>query len=405
MFSLTAKSGTIASCARSAGTSGIPSLRASATSVHSLERLRQPDGPGGVMAWMSGDHVGQLVHPVPGEPGDTEDLAAVDVQVERRAGGGRGRRAAPARPASPGARPPGPGKSGSTSAPTISCARPRWSTSDTGSVCDDAPGAQDRDAVGDLEDLVQAGARRRGRWCRSAAPPAPSRAAARPRRGGGPRSARRARARRRLRASPAARPRSRRPSAGRASPRRAGYGCRSRRRSARGSGRSPGPARPANAAAEAADEVAPQREVVHRVQLEHQPEVLVDEAKPVGHVVTERERLARELGDGTRVGGVVAGERLDQRRLSGAVLSDKRVDFALADLDRRVDQRPCSGKRLRKALHAQRRCGGTDGIAGGGFGDQGFLSGLDGLSAVVSELSSRCSTRNGRRGIIRDKLN
>ena len=82
----------------------------------------------------------------------------------------------------------------------------------------------------------------------------------------------------------------------------------------------------------------------------------MDEAQPVGHRVTERERLAGELGDGTRVRRVVAGERLDQRRLAGAVLTDERVDLALADLDRRVDQSPGSGKRLREALDAQRRC-------------------------------------------------
>ena len=151
---------------------------------------------------------------------------------------------------------------------------------------------------------------------------------------------------------------------------------------------------PANASAEAPDEVAPEREVVHRVQFQHQPEVLMDEPEPVGHRVTERERLAGQLSDGTGVRGVVAGEGLDQGRLPGSVLTDKRVDLTLADLDRRVDQSPCSGKRLREALHEQRRCGGTAGIAGGGFGDQGFLSGLDGLSAVVSS-----SSRDPRRGM------
>ncbi len=59
---------------------------------------------------------------------------------------------------------------------------------------------------------------------------------------------------------------------------------------------------PADAAAEAPDEVAAQREVVHRVQLEHETEVLMDEAQTVGDRVTERKRLARELGDGTGSG-------------------------------------------------------------------------------------------------------
>ena len=118
------------------------------------------------------------------------------------------------------------------------------------------------------------------------------------------------------------------------------------------------------------------------------------EPEPVGHRVTERERLAGQLSDGTGVRGVVAGEGLDQGRLPGAVLTDKRVDLTLADLDRRVDQSPCSGKRLREVLDEQRRCGGMAGIAGGGFGDQGFLSGLVGLSAVVSS-----SSRDPRRGM------
>ena len=58
---------------------------------------------------------------------------------------------------------------------------------------------------------------------------------------------------------------------------------------------------PADAAAEPPDEVAAQSEVVHRVQLEHETEVLMDEAQTVRDGVTEGKRFTRELGDGTRV--------------------------------------------------------------------------------------------------------
>ncbi len=90
---------------------------------------------------------------------------------------------------------------------------------------------------------------------------------------------------------------------------------------------------PPDAAGGAADEAASQREVVHRVQLVHEPEVLVDEAQPLRHVMSERELLALELGARARVGRVIRGQRLDQRRLSGAVLSDERVHFARADVE------------------------------------------------------------------------
>ena len=80
-FSLTAKSGTIASRARSAGTSGMSSRPASAMSVHSLERCGSRMRPRRRMARMPGDHVRQLLHAVAGESGDAEDLALVDVEV------------------------------------------------------------------------------------------------------------------------------------------------------------------------------------------------------------------------------------------------------------------------------------------------------------------------------------
>ena len=53
---------------------------------------------------------------------------------------------------------------------------------------------------------------------------------------------------------------------------------------------------PQDAPAEALGEAAVQGEVVLGAQLEHEPEVLMDEAQPVGHHVPEVEGLAVELG-------------------------------------------------------------------------------------------------------------
>jgi hypothetical protein len=55
--------------------------------------------------------------------------------------------------------------------------------------------------------------------------------------------------------------------------------------------------------------------------------------------VPEVERLAVELGRAAEVGRVVAAQRLDQRRLAGAVLAHERMDLAGPDVERGVDQR------------------------------------------------------------------
>jgi hypothetical protein len=67
---------------------------------------------------------------------------------------------------------------------------------------------------------------------------------------------------------------------------------------------------PADASGGAADEAAAERQVVHRVELVHEAEVLMDEAQGLRHVVADRERLAAELGVGARVGVVVAARVL-----------------------------------------------------------------------------------------------
>ena len=117
---------------------------------------------------------------------------------------------------------------------------------------------------------------------------------------------------------------------------------------------------PAHAAHRSASEAAVQREVVHGVELEHEAEVLMDEAQAVGHRVPEVERRPVELRHAAGVRRVVAGERLDQRRLAGAVLAHERVDLARLDVERRVDQRARGAERLRQpgdAQHGRRRRG------------------------------------------------
>ena len=81
-----------------------------------------------------------------------------------------------------------------------------------------------------------------------------------------------------------------------------------------------------------------QRQVVHGAELDDEPEVLVDEAQPVvavGRLPESSNGSPSSHATRAGVGRVVAGERLDQRRLAGAVLADERVDLAGRDLERR----------------------------------------------------------------------
>ena len=75
--------------------------------------------------------------------------------------------------------------------------------------------------------------------------------------------------------------------------------------------------------------------VGHRHRLD-EAEVLVDEAQPGGRGGGRRAELERDvgdLGDGTPVGRVVAGEDLHDRRFAGAVLADEGVDLTGGDLE------------------------------------------------------------------------
>ena len=104
---------------------------------------------------------------------------------------------------------------------------------------------------------------------------------------------------------------------------------------------------PEHAAAEALGEPAVKREVVLSAELEHQPEVLMDEPKPVRHLVADGEETSVELGRRAAVRLVIAGQRLDQRRLPRAVLAHERVDLPGADVDADVLQRARGAERLR----------------------------------------------------------
>ena len=67
----------------------------------------------------------------------------------------------------------------------------------------------------------------------------------------------------------------------------------------------------------------------------------MDEAQPGaagGGRRTELEGLAADLGDGTRIGTVVAGQRLDERRLAAAVGADESVDLTRLDGERYVGE-------------------------------------------------------------------
>ena len=64
-----------------------------------------------------------------------------------------------------------------------------------------------------------------------------------------------------------------------------------------------------------------------------------------GRPVAERERLAVDPRlTVARVGLVVAGEDLDQRRLAGTVLADERVHFARGDVEADIVERDWPAK-------------------------------------------------------------
>ena len=269
--------------------------------------LRQADAAADGVRRAAGEHVRQLVHARAGEAGDAEDLAAVDVEVDaaqpaaadvarlehdRRVGPRRHRRAvvridllADHQAREPGGVDVGDGMGG-----------------------DHAAAAQDGHAVGQLEDLVEA-----VRDVEHARARAPDLADHREQ----PLDLVVRQDRRRLvehehaaAALPALQRRGDRDH-GPLDRRRGGQRAVDVEIDAEAREHAVGLAlllAPAHAAHRSASEAAVQREVVHRVELEHEAEVLVDEAQPVGRPPCPSSNgVAVELGHGCR--GRACGSR------------------------------------------------------------------------------------------------
>ena len=226
---------------------------------------------------------------------------------------------------------------------------------------DHAAAAQDGHAVGQLEDLVETV--RDVEHARARAPhladhrEQPLDLVVR----AGPPSARRARARRCRPASPAAPRRSRPRSARPASRRPAGGGCRDRRRSARARGGSP-----ASCSRQRTRPIAPRAKPPCSARLSialsssTRPRSWWTKRSPSGTACPRSNGAPSSSATAAGIGGVVAGERLDQRRLAGAVLAHERVDLAGLDVERRVDQRARGPEGLRQpgdVQHGRRRRG------------------------------------------------
>ena len=95
---------------------------------------------------------------------------------------------------------------------------------------------------------------------------------------------------------------------------------------------------------------AAEHHVVEDAQLQDQGEILVDEAqsrRPRRVSAAELERAAVQFGLGSRVGLMVAGEQLDERRLPRAVLPHEGVDLAVIHGEVHVPQRRLLAEGLR----------------------------------------------------------
>ena len=106
-----------------------------------------------------------------------------------------------------------------------------------------------------------------------------------------------------------------------------------------------------------ARKLAAEEDVLGDVQVGNERELLEDDgnAEPAGiggrrdaHRLSFEQELAA-------VGMVGAVQRLDQRRLAGAVLAEQHVHFAGVDRQRHVVQRADAGERLRDAAHFEQR--------------------------------------------------
>ncbi len=101
----------------------------------------------------------------------------------------------------------------------------------------------------------------------------------------------------------------------------------------------------------------PQEQVRGRVEVRHQPRVLVDHRNAARDRLAGRDDRCRHAidADAPGVGRVDAGQHAHQRGLAGAVFADQRVDLTGADVERDVVQRTHAGKGLLDVLDGEQR--------------------------------------------------
>src|SRR3954469_5039537 len=140
----------------------------------------------------------------------------------------------------------------------------------------------------------------------------------------------------------------------------------------------------------AARDLAAEEEVCRRVELGREREVLVDGLDP------ERARLERRADrhlaaleeDLARVRRLHAGERLDERRLAGAVVAAERHDLGRVDGEARAAQRADAPEALDEAARLEQRLGHGQALLPAGTGIGGRSSALSNSRAATPARSA-----------------
>src|SRR3954463_618003 len=135
----------------------------------------------------------------------------------------------------------------------------------------------------------------------------------------------------------------------------------------------------------AARDLAAEEEVCRRVELGREREVLVDGLDP------ERARLERRADrhlaaleeDLARVRRLHAGERLDERRLAGAVVAAERHDLGRVDGEARAAQRADAPEALDEAARLEQRLGHGQALLPAGTGMGGGAAAPSNLPAAT----------------------
>src|SRR4051794_30594020 len=139
-----------------------------------------------------------------------------------------------------------------------------------------------------------------------------------------------------------------------------------------------------------ARDLAAEEQVRGRVELGGEREVLVDGLDP------ERARLDRRADrhlaaleeDLARVRRLDAGERLDERRLAGAVVADERHDLGRVDGEARAAQRADASEALDEAAGLEQRLGHGQALLPAGTGIGGRASALSKIPAATPASSA-----------------